>query len=80
MILRAISSLMATRDSFTLTMMLPPRADTTVMDPPAVLFYLGISADPADHVFFTDICQCKRHHNDPSESVSSIELTIMEKE
>ena len=36
MILRAISSLMATRDSFTLTMMLPPRADTTVMDPPAV--------------------------------------------
>ena len=35
-----------------------------------VLFYLGISADPADHVFFTDICQCKRHHNDPSESVS----------
>ena len=33
MILRAISSLMATRDSFTLTMMLPPRADTTVMDP-----------------------------------------------
>lgn len=77
MILRAISSLMATRDSFTLTMMLPPRADTTVMDPPGgepqvlqVLFYLGISADPADHVFFTDICQCKRHHNDPSESVS----------
>ena len=77
MILRAISSLMATRDSFTLTMMLPPRADTTVMDPPAVnprssrcFFTSGISADPADHVFFTDICQCKRHHNDPSESVS----------
>ena len=62
MILRAISSLIATRDSLTLTMMLPPqRGDNrhvSAHDKPQVFQMLAnllAAADAADHNLFVEI-------------------------
>lgn len=73
MILRAISSLMATRDSLILTMMFPPIAATTVAVPPGVkpevlevLAQLRTPTDSEDQIFLADIGKCKRHHGIPS--------------
>ena len=56
MILRAISSLMATRDSFTFTMMLPPRADTTVTDPPATKRFTSAPVIIFHFSLFSTVC------------------------
>ena len=71
MILRAISSLMATRDSLILTMMFPPIAATTVAVPGKaeileVLAQLRTPTDSEDQIFLADIGKCKRHHGIPS--------------
>lgn len=73
MILRAISSLMATRDSLTLTMTFPPSVlmmvtleriddgDASADDKPQVLQMLldfRASADFFDRVFFTGFSKC----------------------
>lgn len=70
MILRAISSLMATRDSLTLTMTFPPSEDTSVTRTAGheaqifqVALGLCVSANLQDHVLLADVCQCKRHHS-----------------
>ena len=66
MILRAISSLMATRDSLILTMMFPPIAATTVAVPPGVKPRSSTPTDSEDQIFLADIGKCKRHHGIPS--------------
>ena len=68
MILRAISSLMATRDSLTFTMTFPFRLET-IGDCIAchkaqilqMLFDLRIASDLADDTLFARRCECKRH-------------------
>ena len=66
MIFRAISALIATRASFTLTMMLPLMAATTVAVPPATKPSSSRAAYLADQILRTHVGQCQRHHTDPS--------------
>ena len=68
MILRAISSLIATRDSLTFTITFPFRLENdrngiacNEAQILQMLFGLRVSADLSDNVFFTGCCECKRH-------------------
>ena len=59
MILRAISSLIAIRDSLTLTITLPPSELTEILE---MLFDLRAAADFFDDIGRSEVRQRKRHH------------------
>ena len=61
MILRAISSLMATRDS--LIGGGPARGKAEILE---MLAQLRTPTDSEDQIFLADIGKCKRHHGIPS--------------